>query len=70
MRAGSGRATSSACRRCTVDSDYNIFFRVYGRDGVVEWKPAVDVNRLAKGGQVLAGIVAVCVTLALLRRRR
>jgi hypothetical protein len=39
------------------------------RNGTVEWKPAVDVNRLAKGGQVLAGIVAICVTLVLLRRR-
>lgn len=39
-----------------------------GADGV-EWKPAVDVNRLAKGGQVLAGILAVCLTLIFLRRR-
>jgi uncharacterized spore protein YtfJ len=40
------------------------------RDGSVEWKPAVDVNRLAKGGQVLGGIVVVCLTLLMLRRRR
>jgi uncharacterized spore protein YtfJ len=40
------------------------------RGGAVEWKPAVDVNRLARGCQVLAGIVAVCVTLTVLRRRR
>lgn len=40
------------------------------RDGEVSWKPAVDVTRLARGGQVLAGIVAVCVTLVLLRRAR
>ena len=40
------------------------------RDGAVEWKPAVDVNRLARGGQVLAGIIAVCLTLVLLSRRR
>ena len=39
------------------------------RDGAVEWKPVIDVNRLARGGQVLAGIVAVCVTLIVLRRR-
>ena len=38
------------------------------RDGEVVWKPAVDVSRLARGGQVLAGIIAVCVTLVLLRR--
>ena len=40
------------------------------RDGEVVWKPAVDVTRLAKGGQVLAGVLAVCVTLLLLRRSR
>lgn len=40
------------------------------RDGHTEWKPAVDVNPLAKGGQVLAGIISVCVTLVLLRRQR
>ena len=40
------------------------------RDREVEWKPVVDVNRLAKGGQVLAGIIAVCLTLIVLKRRR
>lgn len=40
------------------------------RDGNVEWKPTVDVNRLAKGGQVLAGIIAVCATLIVLSRTR
>jgi len=39
------------------------------RNGKVEWKPTVDVNRLLKGGQVLGGIIAVCVTLVLLVRR-
>jgi uncharacterized spore protein YtfJ len=38
------------------------------RDGHVAWRPAVDATQLAKGGQVLAGIVAVCITLLLLRR--
>lgn len=38
------------------------------RDGTVEWKPAVDVNRIVRGGQVLAGVIAVCVTI-LLRKR-
>ncbi len=40
------------------------------RDGKVTWKPAVDAGRLARGGQVLAGIIAVCVTLVLLQRGR
>ena len=43
-------------------------YRVH--DGEVEWKPIVDVARLAHGGQVLAGIVAVCLTLVALRRSR
>lgn len=36
----------------------------------VDWKPSVDVNRVIRGGQVLAGIVVVCVTLVALRRPR
>lgn len=40
------------------------------RDGSAQWKPATDVNRLARGGQVLTGIISVCVTLVLLRRSR
>ena len=40
------------------------------RDGRVVWKPSVDANRLLRGGQVLGGIVAVCITLVLLARSR
>jgi uncharacterized spore protein YtfJ len=40
------------------------------REGQVEWRPAVDVSRLARGGQMLAGLVVVCITLIALRRRR
>ena len=41
------------------------------RDGQVEWKPAIDVTRLARGGQVVAAIIAVCITLiAIVRRPR
>ena len=39
------------------------------RDGEVVWKPAIDVTRLARGGQMLAAIVAVCATLIVLARR-
>ena len=42
---------------------------VIDRDGRVSWRPTVDATLLARGGQVLAGIVAVCLTLVLLRRR-
>lgn len=40
------------------------------RDGEVSWKPSLDVTRLARGGQVLAGIFMVCLTMVLLRRSR
>ncbi len=39
------------------------------RDGEVVWKPAIDVTRLAQGGQMLTAIAAVCVTLVVLARR-
>ena len=39
------------------------------RDGEVEWKPAIDVTRLARGGQVVAAIIAVCITLIVIVRR-
>ena len=39
-------------------------------DGSVTWKPAIDATRLARGGQVLAGIIAVCVTLVVILRGR
>ncbi len=38
------------------------------RDGEVAWKPVVDATRLARGGQVLAGIIVVCLTLVVIRR--
>ena len=40
------------------------------RGSNVVWKPSVDVNRVVRGGQVLGGIVAVCITLLVLVRRR
>ncbi len=36
----------------------------------LEWKPTIDVTRLARGGQVLGGIMAVCVTLVMIVRFR
>jgi uncharacterized spore protein YtfJ len=39
------------------------------RDGKVEWRPSVDVARLAQGGQLLAGLIAICVTILLWSRR-
>ena len=39
------------------------------RDGEVVWKPAIDVTRLAKGGQALAALFAVCITLIAIARR-
>lgn len=34
------------------------------------WKPAIDVERLARNGQILAGVITLCATLLLLRRTR
>ncbi|MFC5994089.1 hypothetical protein ACFQE5_07675 [Pseudonocardia hispaniensis] len=41
-----------------------------GADGTVSWHPAVDVNKIILGGQVLVGLVAVAATRRRLRRRR
>ena len=38
------------------------------RDGAATWQPAIDVNRIVLGGQVVA-IVALLVVRALLKRR-
>lgn len=38
------------------------------RDGDIAWKPAVDANRIIKGGQLLAGLIVVCVAALLWRR--
>jgi uncharacterized spore protein YtfJ len=34
----------------------------------VEWKPTIDVNRVIKGAQVLAGIMVVCIALVIRAR--
>ena len=39
------------------------------REGEVTWQPAVDVNAIVLGGQVVGGLLAL-VALLLLRRRR
>lgn len=38
------------------------------RNGNTVWKPAVDLTRVIHGGQVLAGIIAVCATVIAWRR--
>ncbi|MCP3988616.1 MAG: sporulation protein [Actinomycetia bacterium] len=40
------------------------------RDGKLEWKPALDVTRLARGGQLLGALAILCVTALLWRRSR
>lgn len=39
-------------------------------DGQVDWQPIIDVNRLARGGQILAGVAMVCLTIFTIRRFR
>ncbi len=40
------------------------------RGGVLKWKPSVDVDRLARGGLVLTGLIALLRGAVLLRRSR
>lgn len=38
------------------------------RDGQVRWKPAIDVDRLARGLQILTAIAIICGSLVRVRR--
>ncbi len=38
------------------------------RDGDVHWEPAIDVNRIVKGAQILTGIITICATAIWIRR--
>ncbi len=70
--AGEGADTDDSSEERGFGSGFGLGVQPVGiyevRDGVVEWRPTVDVNRIVERGQVLAGIVAVC-TAALLWRR-
>ena len=71
---GSGESKEEDGTGQGFGSGFGIIARPVGvyevTDEGVEWKPSVDVNRLARGGQVLAGIITVCLTLAYALRRR
>jgi uncharacterized spore protein YtfJ len=71
---GGGQGTGEKEAGSGFGTGFGIHARPVGvyavRNGQVEWKPTVDVSRLAHGGQVLAGIVSVCVTLIVLRKLR
>ncbi len=62
-RSGSGFGTGFGLAATPVGA-YEV------KDGSVEWKPAIDVNFLARGGQILAGVITVCVTLIVWSRSR
>lgn len=71
---GSGESTNKSAPGQGFGSGFGIKAKPVGvyevtKDGV-EWKPAIDVNRLARGGQTLAGIMAVCLTIVFALRRR
>lgn len=40
------------------------------RDGIVRWQPALDLNRVILGGQVVGAIAALALARALRARRR
>lgn len=71
---GSGEGTDDADSGRGFGSGFGVRARPVGVYEVtgegVDWKPAVDVTRLARGGQVLGGIMAVCATLVYLVRQR
>lgn len=71
---GSGESNEEDGAGQGFGSGFGIIARPVGvyevTDRGVEWKPVVDVNRLARGGQVLAGIMTVCLTIAYALRRR
>ncbi len=62
-QSGSGFGTGFGVRADPVG-----IYRI--RNGGVTWKPTIDITRLARGCQVLAGIIAVCAALVAMRRSR
>jgi uncharacterized spore protein YtfJ len=78
VRGGAGGGGGESTEGDTPGSGFGSGFGMDARpvgvyqvsDGEAVWKPALDVTRIAKGGQALAGLVVVCLTLVLLRRSR
>ena len=70
---GAGEGTDESESGFGFGSGFGVHARPVGvyevRDGEAVWKPAIDVGRLARGGQVLCGIALVCLTLIRLARR-
>jgi uncharacterized spore protein YtfJ len=62
-QSGSGFGTGFGFRADPVG-----IYRI--RDGEITWKPTIDITRLARGCQVVTGIIAVCFALVAMRRPR
>jgi hypothetical protein len=67
VRAGGGRASSG--NGAGINARPVGAFSV-GPDGYVRWHPAVDVNRIVLGGQLVVGTALALAVLRLGRRRR
>lgn len=71
---GGGESTEGDAPAAGFGTGFGMEARPVGvyqvRGGDVVWKPTVDATRIVKGGQVLAAIGLVCLTLVLLRRSR
>jgi uncharacterized spore protein YtfJ len=63
QESGSGFGTGFGMRAHPVG-----VYEIHGSQ--VDWKPTIDVTQLLRGCQVLAGIIAVCVSLVAIRRSR
>lgn len=63
---GGGEGRPEGAEGSGFGTGYGIDVRPVGvyevSDGHAQWKPAVDVTRLARGGQALAALITVCLT--------
>lgn len=61
---GGGEGNPDGAEGSGFGSGYGLDVRPVGvyevRDGQAEWKPAIDVTRLARGGQALVALVTIC----------
>jgi uncharacterized spore protein YtfJ len=71
--AGGGRGTEAGGSQEGSGAGFGVIARPAGvyviKDGDASWRPALDLNRVILGGQVVA-VVALLVVRSLLRRRR
>lgn len=72
VAGGGGGGSGEGDEGAGSGSGFGLHARAVGvyelRDGTLVWKPAVDVDRMIRGSQVLCGIALVCFTILRLAR--